>query len=867
MDLGTNSLKMDLGTFKIMQQRLALEMERSKKRLRAEGASEEDCQKGLDDAIDQFIMEVLQQSIPGVPAPDLTRSNFSSEEYIERCLDLLQVDTSAHDGILQTVQKKSPALASQIFDAWEKLKKIMAVHSDTLQRRWLKRTVDKRKKLLLEAWPGMCPGHRPDFDALRRQLKGPKHRDAWLMPYINLEDLSSPKYLLCFLESRIKEGPEYFAWSDSAPYQMAKAMKALEVPNASRHTMLLSGQKTRATYGSLVAWNDDPSLVEDVYLGFGFTLGEGLHLLETQKRLYLFLLRCTELLLQDTDLSTSTLDDLAVYSQHGKLMEDSITLPDPTEWRSISEMNAEAAYRLPQQFALDSLRKLAAAKRDEAEDAFWALREDPTYFQEELKERYRQEMEPLRKLSRDSGFRIPPGTEESALQNTCRNLVHNACRNIILWDTVSAGLVELEKIRARLATEIRPLKRLPPVYKEAMARFSIIEKMVSDYASRDLRFAITSSPEFLKYYDIQLEGSLVRLEESIKDEMPPILKLLNDLDDKKTASIMGALNILDEVERMMNSGPSQRAMITAGMARQISEMATFAQLQDALNQHQPKIQVSENHDAAVDSVKARLGLIEVLGKHVKSMVLATHVKPDSAFEYPISRKNTQQNVEKMRGAEAKLDAFWEHIDKHLMNRTGKTLQKWMGNRLTAREVQRTQPWQPREEPRPKKPETTAVGSSTETYYFRSDIAPETLEKLQTEPKLKSKTRGQADPSRKTFDSEPAEASQDAETPVQTFVLPSRPFKTMSTLFPASNQDRTAGKVMWKDFLHAMYRLDFLIQKRHGSEWYFEPIWKRDAPITIHEPHPSNETRFAKLRFEANRLTRKYGWDSETFQPI
>ena len=48
-------------------------------------------------------------------------------------------------------------------------------------------------------------------------------------------------------------------------------------------------------------------------------------------------------------------------------------------------MNAESSYRLPQTFALDRLRKLAAAKRDEADDTFWALPEDPSYFQEECK--------------------------------------------------------------------------------------------------------------------------------------------------------------------------------------------------------------------------------------------------------------------------------------------------------------------------------------------------------------------------------------------------------------------------------------------------------------------------------------------------
>ena len=40
----------------------------------------------------------------------------------------------------------------------------------------------------------------------------------------------------------------------------------------------------------------------------------------------------------------------------------------PAEVQSMVEVNTEAAYRLPQQFPLEYLRKLASAKRDEAED-------------------------------------------------------------------------------------------------------------------------------------------------------------------------------------------------------------------------------------------------------------------------------------------------------------------------------------------------------------------------------------------------------------------------------------------------------------------------------------------------------------------
>lgn len=219
----------------------------------------------------------------------------------------------------------------------------------------------------------------------------------------------------------------------------------------------------------------------------------------------------------------------------------------------------------------------------------------------------------------------------------------------------------------------------------------------------------------------------------------------------------------------------------------------------------------------------------------------------------------------MRGAEAKLDTFWDQVDKHMMKCARVTLLKFLGRRITPREVYRTQPWQiPNASAQQKQKKDE---KPLEIYDFPSTPTTTTSETLSTEPKVKAKTRGQADTSRESASTDIPEGMEEVEKPRQIFKLPSRPFKTMSTFFPASNEERAGGKVVWKDFLHAMYKLDFKIEKRHGSEWYFEPVWQRDAPITIHEPHPSNEIRFGKMRFEANRLARKYGWTKDTFQAI
>lgn len=187
----------------------------------------------------------------------------------------------------------------------------------------------------------------------------------------------------------------------------------------------------------------------------------------------------------------------------------------------------------------------------------------------------------------------------------------------------------------------------------------------------------------------------------------------------------------------------------------------------------------------------------------------------------------------------------------------------MGQWLTARDLLRTQPWQPGEEQQQHKKNSNII--TAEIHRFIEEQTPDTVEKLSTEPKKKQKTRGETDPSRVSSRTEAPTISQDLEPSTPAFSLPDRVLKTMTAFYPSSTEDRTGRKIVWKDFLHAMYSLGFRIQKRHGSEWYFEPSWKMNSPITIHEPHPSREMKFDTIRFEANRMARKYGWSSETFK--
>lgn len=692
-------------------------------------------------------------------------------------------------------------MVDNIFVHWDKLRMITNAHTGALEKRWAKRNVLNRKKVLLDAWPGMNPMHRPDFDVIRRQLKGPAYRDALMMPYINLEDLSSEKNLLCFMKSRAKVYPEHFAWSDSQPFKIAATMHAVKPAAQYPKVMLLTGQKSRDTYGKLQTV-DMVDVDNTVWTRFAFQLSPELIVLETQQRLYRFLCRCAELLLHDLHLSGAAFERYRVDLKETPRLVDTTILSESVEWQSVSKMNALASYHLPRPFSLGSLRRLANAQRDAAKDAFWALHEEPVYFQEQLHLETQQFIEPCRKAF---GAHT---VKENALMSACIQVVRGACRDIILWEAIEVDLMKISALKIEHDAEIHLSKRLPPRYEEALYDFIGLVFTAWRYAMNGLRNILTTSPTFIDYFEMAVtnDGRCVDFKTpkaSARSRWPPILTLLDDLNFKGFKT-MGALNILDEMERIMISDTVQRNMVNTELAKEISKVAALAQIIDALYQRQPTIQPRQDSDQILRHHVARLKAIDDLEDYLTGTSLGPFTKPTSAFIYPVEKKRTLQQVERMRQAETKLDISWRQVDTKIMRHTGRTLLDWMGNRITSRDLHRTRPWQP-ELPKP-----VELSPPETPFQPFPDSAPDTTERFPTELRKKPKTRGEASFAIESTQPAPAPSAPKLSTPK--FALSSKVHKTMRALFPPSTQDRTSRKVAWKDFLHAMYSLGFQIQK-------------------------------------------------------
>jgi hypothetical protein len=250
------------------------------------------------------------------------------------------------------VKREAAQRSLKIFEHWNRLHEILKRHEDVLRKRWMKKSKEQRKKILLSAWPGMSSIHRPDFHALKTESEqqrrnGTRFRDAYLFPYINLEDLLKAKNMLLLFHSRGHTKPHVFAFFDLETQQIGRTSTAINPSYLGNHTMLLTGETSPTTYGRLLSWDND-SNAWDLYMSqIGFQPGEGLMVMEIQERLLRFLVQCAETILSD------------ILQQKQPDTSSPSPLPPPvlevnadTEWPSIAAAIAETPYRVPLQFDL-----------------------------------------------------------------------------------------------------------------------------------------------------------------------------------------------------------------------------------------------------------------------------------------------------------------------------------------------------------------------------------------------------------------------------------------------------------------------------------------------------------------------------------
>jgi len=234
----------------------------------------------------------------------------------------------------------------------------------------------------------------------------------------------------------------------------------------------------------------------------------------------------------------------------------------------------------------------------------------------------------------------------------------------------------------------------------------------------------------------------------------------------------------------------------------------------------------------------------------------------------VHKRRTRNNVETLRSAEASLDAFWQAADDHFRSRTGETPHAVVADFLQERTLQRTPPWEEPEEDlsstrRPSNVEYIYVPFSN-ALHDRTKQITGVFKRLDFTSNSKAKTHGLSNRTHELYHEEEDEDTTEDKQP--TFKVDKRAHKVFRTLFYSPLCRDQPGEIPWANFLHAMAKTSFSVQKLQGSAWQFTPhTLDVEQPIQFHEPHPNPKLPFTWARRNGRRLARMYGWRGDLFR--
>ena len=819
------------------------------------------------------------------------------------------------------------AIASfEVCSQYDVLHDIVQRHEELVRKRWLKRSREQRKRLLLAVRPDMSAHHRPDFRVYSQEcqskasIRGPRAFEAFAFPSINLEDLLEGKNFLLFLGSRARHHPEAFVQVDRQTVSLGKAVGPISTAYLPGYTMMLRGQTAPDDYGRLVSWETDARAREYYESGMQEGFGVGLLVLTIQATVLDFLTRCCCQLLQESP---------AELLQADVKPAPAAIEPSGTQRPSMAAIIAETPYRVPPLDPdLDRILAIVDARRSALRDHICALREDPGYFAEVVADFADHRPERLPAVAGATG---PPRDSPAFWHKTLEDVLQRAYFAMHNWNVFYDLLAQLAQVQRKHGGPFAWDSRIPDEFSHAVVRLVCFCYRLSHVFLKHLEKHLPASPpmraKFVRRSKAFSCGCCGTRPKGAATKPSDILWVFELLQDPQKALELGLSNILDEYDRRLRRDPKQKDLITplvdgaladlvvvAESIRQLEMMPWAVQANRYAHDHRATV------DAELDALEAVLRAFDAQLQHVS---LADVGRPSGhCFHYPVDRRRTRETTDQLRRAERRLDAFWDTVDAGL---AGGVCAFVASVSPTRDQLQRTAAWvepappeakpAPPEDPQPAYVplEHLAIHDAVNPPRSSDPVTPA------PPPKAKTKTRGTphapAAPPASTATKpagtlphppaalrEPAPAPPDARPARARIPVGKRALAAFAFVFPvparayaADGRAPPAGELPWVDFLHAMSRAGFALEKLHGSAWQFTPVAApavaadaADAtavapsggsgaggggdrgvaatrPIQFHEPHPGAKIPFLWGRRMGRRLQRAFGWGLETFE--
>ena len=778
------------------------------------------------------------------------------------------------------VQCQAKEHAESIFNTQRALVELLDKCEHVLIKRWMRKTAEQRRSILVAVAPHIPATHSPDFQAMRKEdmerwevtRTGTQPRDSWLLPSINNEDLTQPRSLILFLRSRARNPPGVFVNADFNSIRIGHMTQAIKISHLPGYTMLLAGQETPEAYGRMLSWDKYPEALDLMSSGVGVQPGEGLIVMEIQKRKLDFLLKCAQTILQGLNADANRLPPRPTEVEVQDLLAR-----DDAEWPSLSMEILEAPYRIPDGFEVSKLQALIKARRDYAEDHLWSLREDPSYFQDTILElsEHRQE----RILTADAHFH-PILRQNLFWERVLSSVVVGAYTDLLVWHGLSQ---EIEKICGIVASnaakgyETGVGLSVDNDFEIAIAHFSHYVRQLTKDDLETWQVGMAASPSLRRHFvRVTQDPTDTRIQacssSSSAHRQDDLLWLMERLTMEDQVSLYGMENLCDELDREVRSSRASRDRVSPWIASLLSDLSLLAEIQRQidLRNHGRMTLIDFEKEAKNREFQRKTNLLsQVHSILTEPSDLSAVALPLSKYDYPSVTYRGRVNTEKMQEAEDELDTFWEQIDRHSTKTCGTTVNHLLADILDIREVRRTPDWQPRVRDASIR-STAAEGAASITADLTATCL-NTASKDTTNPRELATNLHQEPKTQGSANSNIPEPFINVAVPVAAesspkFKVSKRSFKVFSTLFHTPSAAETPGETPWSEFLLAMASVGFSLKKLDGSAWLFDPVDDLSSrSIIFHEPHPSSRIPPKVVRRFGRRLERAFGWTSESFE--
>ncbi|KAJ8111716.1 hypothetical protein OPT61_g5750 [Boeremia exigua] len=772
-------------------------------------------------------------------------------------------------------RKASEVTVTNLLECWKGLHTLLQSYEGILQSRWQKQPQSRKKEILMAAWPDMPETHRPHmahFFGKCGDLDGLTESDLLPLqfPYINLEDLLKPKALLIFLNSRGRNHPSCFAYSDLELAPLWKIPNEFLTVHGYRYTMSFSQEVDPVSYGSWIEWQDETKALESVVAGRTVHARHGLQIIYLQCKIMQFLKRCVLYISDDI-----------------KALEFPLVLPEPEiltdQGMKIERTDIiarEAPYRLPCQLDLPRLQDLIQAQLSQAIDHVWALYEAPDYFATTVEE-YREH---CLELIPNKGGKMHPDASNYPLYNiSAQHIAAESHSQVFVWNQLRQLIDRAQSLMTLHAADISKDKDLPTELHDNLSelRYSLEAVMLNSLGDIDTEFV--ASPAVRHCYHRVNTGDKshrVELDKSFNTDnsLGRLLRLMTIMSDKGSRGYFTVHALMDEFERLMETDSQAKGFVTARMTKSFSRVSVLAECLHQLHLFQPwahkieheiqerKIMFAIRHQ---ESMQPWTLIYHYSGKFINKKLYKLCSPHDGKFKYPVQECPTHAKVDRMKAAEDALDAFWRSANVHWMKVNGTTPNALIKHIIGDRKLERTSPWVapsiPRIPPKALQTAITEPGPFSKEAHDISKQVTGAFKKTVQPSKVKCKTRGVA-----AFpeDEEPALDLAPAQPrSVQTVLkVNKRSLKVFRVLFYSPDSPNQPGELAWSDLRYAITSVGFRAEKLRSSAWHFTPpasIGNRS--IQFHGPHPSNKLPFVLARDCGRRLNIAYKWTIDSFE--